>query len=96
MTGWPNDTSFSPVWSCGRLAPLLDTLQGPNHTTSDALFLEESEWKSSCRKIDEQGAALAALPRAIWSEHDSRIFEHCASYNALLLPCIVTASQLPI
>jgi len=65
-----------------------DSLQGPNHTTSEALFFENSKWESSCQRFDEQGAALAALPRAIWSEHGSKRFEGCTRCTALLLRCM--------
>jgi len=32
-----------------------DSLQGPNHTTSQGLFFENSEWESSCQRFDDRG-----------------------------------------
>jgi len=62
-----------------------DSIQGPNHTKSEALFLETAERETSCQRFDELGAALAALPREIWSEHDSNRFTGCPRCIALLL-----------
>jgi len=50
--------------------------------------LETSKWESSCLRIDEQGAALASLPRAIWSGHHSIRYEGCTRCFALLLRCM--------
>ena len=59
--------------------------EGPDHTTCEALFFQTSEYESICQRIDAQGAALAALPRAIWSEHDSKLIEGCRRCTALWL-----------
>jgi len=39
------------------------------------MFLEISQWDSSCRRIDEEGAALAPMIRDIGFEHVLKILE---------------------
>lgn len=51
------------------------------------MFLEISQWDSSCRRIDEEGAALAPMIRDIGFEHVLKIFRGHTTCSALLWPC---------